>query len=216
MKEVKHIIFDLDGTLIDSRNEIISTYKKVFKEIVPPTLVNYESINYGATLQTILDKIYDNDSLLVSKAKVKFSELYDNSNYEDTTLYPNVFENIEELFKNNFVLHIATNKRLIPTVKILKSKNLFSFFTCIKSSDFKQGFTLSKAEMVRDICNEYKITRGAMIGDSSQDIEAGLLSNLMTVGVLYGYEKKEELLRNNPKFVINQFTELNTILLKEL
>jgi phosphoglycolate phosphatase-like HAD superfamily hydrolase len=68
--------------------------------------------------------------------------------------------------------------------------------------------------MVKLICQEQSVSKGFMVGDSLQDIQAGFDANLETIAALYGYEKKEELLRNNPKFVINQFKELNTIILK--
>ena len=127
-----HIIFDLDGTLIDSREEIIKTYSKVFLEIPPLKEVDYNSINYGDTLLSILGKIYENDTVLISKAKVKFAEFYDNSSFADTVLYPSVFDLLKKLHHNNFKLHIATNKRLIPTVNILKIKMMDVFFTSIK------------------------------------------------------------------------------------
>jgi phosphoglycolate phosphatase-like HAD superfamily hydrolase len=66
MSTKQHIIFDLDGTLIDSKPEIISTYKKVFEEIVPPHVIEYEEINYGNTLTAILEKVY-NQSLKSKK-----------------------------------------------------------------------------------------------------------------------------------------------------
>lgn len=211
-----HIIFDLDGTLIDSREEIINTYSKVFLEIPPSKVVDYNSINYGDTLLSILGNIYENDEILISKAKVKFAYFYDNSTFDDTVLYPSVFDLLKKLHQNNFKLHIATNKRLIPTVNILKIKKMDVFFTSIKSSDLSNTGITSKQVMVSQICKEFNIKNGYMIGDSCQDIEAGNNCHLNTIAALYGYDKKDNLLKNNPKFVINNFTELNTILLKEI
>jgi phosphoglycolate phosphatase len=214
MSTKQHIIFDLDGTLIDSKPEIISTYKKVFEEIVPPHLIEYEEINYGNTLTAILEKVYNQNSTLIEKAKLLFSEIYDHSNYEKTLLYSDVFEILHQFHSKEFILHIATNKRLQPTVNILKSKGIFHLFTCVVTNDLIKDKPMSKTDMVELICQQQLVSKGFMIGDSSQDIQAGNAANLETIAVLYGYEKKEELLRNNPKFVINQFKELNTIILK--
>ncbi len=52
------------------------------------------------------------------------------------------------------------------------------------------GKLISKEEMVKQICAENNISSGYMIGDSTQDIEAGKASNLTTFAVTYGYEKK--------------------------
>jgi phosphoglycolate phosphatase len=214
--EQTHIIFDLDGTLIDSRQEIINTYSKVFTEIPPNHVVDYNTINYGDTLQSILNCMYDGEADVISKAKVKFAEFYDNSSFVDTTLYPYVFDLLKNLHQNNFILHIATNKRLTPTINILKIKKMDVFFTSIKTSDMNPNFVTSKQEMVSQICEEYRFNNGYMIGDSTQDIVAGNNCKLTTIAALYGYDKKDNLLKNNPKFVINNFTELNTILLKEI
>lgn len=214
MSTKQHIIFDLDGTLIDSKPEIISTYKKVFEEIVPPHVIEYEEINYGNTLTAILEKVYNQHSALIEKAKLLFSEIYDHSNYENTLLYSDVFEILHQFHSKEFILHIATNKRLQPTVNILKSKGIFQLFTSVVTHDLIKDKPLSKSDMVKLICQEQSVSKGFMVGDSSQDIQAGLDANLETIAALYGYEKKEELLRNNPKFVINQFKELNTIILK--
>jgi phosphoglycolate phosphatase len=210
----QHIIFDLDGTLIDSKPEIISTYKKVFEQIIPPTEIEYEEINYGNTLSAILHKVYNQNSELVEKARILFSEIYDHSNYEHTLLYPDVFEVLNQFHSNEFILHIATNKRLNPTINILKSKGIFPLFKSIVTNDLLKNKPMSKTEMVELICREELVSKGFMVGDSSQDIQAGIATHLDTIAVLYGYEKKEELLINNPKFVINQFKELNTIILK--
>jgi phosphoglycolate phosphatase len=112
--ESTHIIFDLDGTLIDSRQEIINTYKKVIAEIEPENEVDFDSINYGATLPSILKAIYGANRDAILKATLKFSEIYDRSLFEETLLYPSVNDVIEKLFHKKNILHIATNKRLTP------------------------------------------------------------------------------------------------------
>jgi phosphoglycolate phosphatase len=212
MNQKQHIIFDLDGTLIDSKPEIISTYKKVFEHIIPTNEVKYDEINYGDTLASILDKVYNQNVEMIEKAKVIFSEIYDNSNYDETLLYPHVFEILHLFHSSEFILHIATNKRIVPTINILKSKSIFQLFTSIVTSDLIKNKPMSKTEMVEKICKDQLISRGFMIGDSSQDVKAGLANNLDTVAILYGYQKKEEILKSNPNFFINNFKELIEII----
>lgn len=211
-----HIIFDLDGTLIDSRPEIESTYKKVCSEVIPEQPVNFDAINYGQTLPAILNFIYGEAQEKIAEAKNKFTELYDDSTFVNTTLYNGVGAVIAELHHSGYVMHIATNKRLTPTLKILKVKGLFPYFTGIITSDKIQGQIISKQQMVNTLCREFEIKKGYMVGDGDQDIEAGNLCGLLSVAAVYGYEKKEVLLKKNPKFVINQFTELTTVLSKNI
>jgi phosphoglycolate phosphatase len=207
-----HIIFDLDGTLIDSKPEMVDTYRQVFLKIPTTSPIDFDSINFGATLPAILEKVYEKNSLLMTEARKEFIEIYDQSSYQNTPLYPSVKDVLSFLYKHDFKLHIATNKRLKPTLNILSKKEISSYFTSIKGSDMGDGKLLSKDEMVKQICTENNISTGYMIGDSTQDIEAGRASNLATVAVTYGYEKKEHLVKKKPTFVIDNLLELYNIL----
>jgi phosphoglycolate phosphatase-like HAD superfamily hydrolase len=208
----KHIIFDLDGTLIDSKSEIISTYKKVFLDIIPPIPVDFSALNYGATLTSILQEVYVGNIDLIHEAKLRFADIYDHSSYEDTLLYPSVHEMLAKLKEQKIICHIATNKRLLPTLNILKQKKMLDFFSSVKASDMIKGIIISKKEMVSGICKENKIQVGMMIGDSIQDIESGINSGLTTVAVGYGYETIENLEKINSDYLIYHLSELNDIL----
>src|SRR5690606_2600401 len=107
---------------------------------------------------------------------------------EKTLLYPHVFETLKQLHKTKYTLHIATNKRLVPTLNILNRKRLSGFFSSVKASDQLEGKVISKEDMVREICIENNLKSGFMVGDSQKDIEAGKACELTTVAVTYGYE----------------------------
>lgn len=209
------IIFDLDGTLIDSRPEIAATYQRVCEAIPPAQPPALETLNYGATLPSILSAIYGNDGEKIAAARERFVAIYDQSDYKDTLLYPQVMRVLDALHTAGFPMHIATNKRLTPTKKILAAKGILKYFQGIISSDVDGAALISKTQMVQRLCQQYAIGSGYMVGDADTDIEAGHLCGLFPVAVLYGYEKKEKLLEKNPKFVIHQFSDLHTLLLSE-
>jgi phosphoglycolate phosphatase len=114
---LKHVIFDLDGTLIDSKNEIEETYKNIFKLYPPINGINYDLISYTATLEKNIEVLYKDNYDIRKKAKDLFSKLYDDSKFDKTLLYPNVKETLKLLKDQGIILHIATNKRLKPTLK---------------------------------------------------------------------------------------------------
>ncbi|MES1221464.1 MAG: HAD family hydrolase [Bacteroidota bacterium] len=206
------IIFDLDGTLIDSKPEIQEAFRKTFSEVPPASVVEFDAINFGATLNSVLDSVYKSDSALISKAKQKFSEIYDTSSYINTLLYPHVEDTLKKLDEMGCNMYIATNKRLVPTLKILEKKNILQWFKTVKASDMIAGETISKQKMIEQICSENEIQQGYMIGDTIQDIQAGNAAKLITIAATYGYETQELLQKENPTFAINSFLEIIDII----
>lgn len=211
---MKHIIFDFDGTLVDSKEEILDTYKRLCEKLPPPEKLDLDTISLTGTMQATLEIIYKNNVSDIEKAKKIYAELYDNSTFEKTLLYPHVFETLKQLYEAKYTLHIATNKRLVPTLNILNRKRLSGFFSSVKASDQIAGKTTSKEYMVREICIENNLKSGFMVGDSQKDIEAGKVFGLATVAVTYGYEKQEDLMKKNPTFVIHLISELLEIVNK--
>lgn len=204
----QHIIFDLDGTLVDSKQEILNAYRQVTKKI--PTLgdIDFNALDFTETIQNNLAFIYKKNEALMLEAKKQFAEIYDHSEFENTLLYEGTYETLKYLHSQNHTLHIATNKRLKPTLRIIERKRLSPFISSVKASDQTEGKVSTKTEMVKEICAENNLISGFMIGDSKKDIEAGRICGLTTVAVTYGYEKKEDLILKKPNFVIDSISDL--------
>ena len=94
---MQHIIFDLDGTLIDSKNEIFKTYKTVFEQIPPAKMPEIEELDYGQTINDVLKSVYGDDMVRIGEAKQLFVSIYDRSDFADTQLYEGVYETLNEL-----------------------------------------------------------------------------------------------------------------------
>lgn len=207
---LNNIIFDLDGTLIDSRNEIISTYRQVFEQIPPHISVDPNNLNFGATLQNVLASVYGSNNELIDSAKSLFSSIYDVSTYADTTIYEGVYTTLDSLKRNGYDLHIATNKRYGPTMQILKKKDLSKFFSHIAANEMHPGVTLSKLQMIELIMKRVPFSDGFMVGDSETDIEAGKEAGLYTIGVSYGYDSELRLMNKKPTALLDSFSKLYT------
>lgn len=207
----KNIIFDLDGTLIDSKLEVLNTYKKVIDEITPLQKFDETNIDYGANLNTVLSSIYKSETEKIAQAKQLFVNSYDNSNYDDTLLYSEVIDALAYLKNKKYNLFIATNKRHTPTIKLLETKKLTHFFTDIIGNEIQPGISINKTKMIELLKEKHLFTSGYMIGDTIGDIEAGINNNLDTIAVLYGYGTLTELSSLKPNYIINSIIELTNI-----
>lgn len=208
--EKEHLIFDLDGTLIDSRPEIWATYQKVFSELPPAPGVNVEKLDMGQTLMTILRGIYHNESTVL-KARQLFLNLYDHSDFEVTPLYEGVINTLADLTKKGYTLHIATNKRYVPAKRILEKKGVLRYFKSVAANEMVSGVLRTKEEMLYEICQNNTISLAYMIGDTSVDMEAATRSGIRAIAVLYGYELPDRLMAYQPYYNIHKISDLSNI-----
>lgn len=213
MKGTKHIIFDLDGTIIDSKAEIISTYQKVIECLPIDYELNFDTLDFGANLDQNLNFIYKTNISKIELAKIKFIELYDNSNFENTLVYDYVYETLNKIVEKGISLYIATNKRYTPTLKILKSKSLNDYFTDVIGNEYEPNISISKTKMLEYLMIKHRFKKGVMIGDTIGDIIAGKENGLDTIAVSYGYQLFSDLEKIEPTCIIKSFDDLLHFLL---
>lgn len=210
-----HIIFDLDGTLIDSKREIIKTYQLVFNDVIPNRTPDFAQIDYGATLNKVLAGVYIGAEAKIEGAKLAFASIYDQSDYSETSLYEGVIETLGWLKAAGHQLYIATNKRRVPTLRILEKKKINRYFSHVVTTDTDPSRILSKEGMVETLKNKFLFLEGFLVGDTAADIEAGKNQNLKTIYAAYGYGTGDSHVTSNSTFIISSFKELQYVFARE-
>ena len=167
------ILFDLDGTLIDSKKSILLTLES---SLAKNSIFLEEPINesvIGMPLDSTIRSIVED----VSQSKIKkiitsFIDEYDESGWRKCRLFPGVRSLIESLINKD--IYIVTNKRKVPTLLILNKLSMSHLFKKVYSIDsFKKKIT-SKNELLAKVLREEKIKKekSLYVGDTDFDQEA--------------------------------------------
>lgn len=212
-KSSRSVIFDLDGTLIDSQESILNGIRIALNESGLEAKIPVTKELIGPPLIETLSKITAvKDPLTLNAVANKFKQHYDGTGYRDSVAYGGIQHLLESLDSHGYDLYIATNKRLIPTKKIIDYLSWGSLFRATYSinSNDEKSFK-NKGEMISELLrNELIDPKSAIyIGDRDEDFEAAKENGLPCILVDWGYGKKNS--NNNDFRVSNTIQLLNTI-----
>lgn len=189
------LIFDLDGTLIDSAPSILAGFGHAVEAVgLAPVLPLSESL-IGPPLRVTLarlsglDPLADADRLAAMAAH--FMRYYDSEGYRLSRVYPGVAAALAELHGAGVALHLATNKRYAPTALILDHLGWLPWFRSVYALD-RPGLPApyaSKTAMVAGQLGNEGIGRAGTwyVGDRDEDREAAVANGLGFIGVDWGY-----------------------------
>ena len=209
--DTKNIIFDLDGTLIDSAGDVVYCLKKAYSSIPEFSNVEVSKSFIGPPLNELIKKITpDINEEQTSMVIKEFRNCYDNSSFLKTRLYEGVYELIQNLRHLNIKLFITTNKPFFVTKKIMKNLMIDDFFDDVVSLDAVAGEKMDKTEMISYLINKWGIEKGTtlMVGDDASDIIAAHINGLGSVAVLNGYGDVNKIYKVKPLYVIDTINEL--------
>ena len=214
MNKNKIILFDLDGTLIDSTEAIVSTFYHSFKEL------NFDFKGDDENIKSLigypLDVMYKELGVPEDKAW-DFVDAYKNRyrviSKEKTTLLENAFEAVK-LASQFARVSVVTTKTRMYTMPLLEHFDIAQFFEIVTGRENVQNpkphpepilITLEQMNYNKDLHDVW------MIGDTKLDLIAAKEANVNSVGVLCGYGKKKELLQYTMHVKNNSLDAVNFI-----
>lgn len=206
------IIWDMDGTLIDSAPEIIVTIRKALLQngINPDSLVS--PLRIGPPVSQIIRISFPeyilSEEVLENVVK-DFRQIYDSSSYESTT----VFSGIEDILSNttNYIHIVITNKPELATRRIIHFKGWDSYISeVLTPTTF--AINKKKPELFRIFQETHPNIDPVCIGDMQLDCLCAKGIKAKTVGVLWGTGTKEELSTAECDYIVDTTTQLSNIL----
>ena len=205
-------IFDLDGTLIDSFSDVKQAINQALIDLgfAPLETIAIKAL-IGPNLSEPLTKIVNNPAFDYQKFEPIFSDHYTKKNTRNTCLYPDVTTVLKELSNKNKNLFILTNKPTYQSVKICKQLNISQYILEIIGPDIYEPKPSNKA--INSIIQNYNLNREScvMIGDTEIDIQTSKAANITSIAITYGYRSKDELLEQNPDYIIDNLADLLTL-----
>jgi len=189
-----NLIFDLDGTLFDSAPEILVCLKKALQLNNIDINDNLNKSIIGPPLkETLKNLVQKKDTVKIDKIIENFIELYDSDYCYKTKLYKGVQETLKILEKKKNLI-LITNKRIVPTEKMLKNSKIIELFDNYFSVDPNDQSKKDKSTLISKTIKDYKIDpqNTAYIGDTMGDFIASKKNNIKFIFAGWGYGKYVE------------------------
>ncbi len=184
------VSFDLDGTLIDSAPAILRTLKHTLSTHGLKPVVPIERNLIGPPLNEVLRVLTaSTDPVLLQQLFQTYIEVYDDSGYKQLSVYDGVAKVLIELKRADCSLFIVTNKRILPTRKILESLDWVQYFDEVYSPDMHKHEIKEKSKLLRLMISENNIDRRrcVYIGDRVEDLTAAADAEVSFLAAGWGY-----------------------------
>lgn len=206
---INSVVFDLDGTLMQSHGSIYKATIKTLEEFKIDInfteqefngKIGYHFKDIFAEFQTAVDDL----EYFIERYKSYYFDFIDDSKF-----FPNVFDVLKTLNDNSIAVSILTTKAQDQVDKIADHFNVRQYFKIAMGR--RPGMKIKPApDMLVKICNDLNVfpENTLMVGDSELDILCGKSAGAKTCAVTYGYRSAEVLQKENPDFLIGDIKEL--------
>lgn len=212
MKDIKLIIFDLDGTLVNAYPAIIRSFNYTMRKL-----------NYSKQSATIISRAvgWGDKNLLkpfinlkdLKKALKIYRRHHKMSLLKDSRLFPGVFKVLSYLKKKGYKLAIASNRPTKFSWILIRHLGLERYFDYVLCAD-RLRHIKPHPEILNKIMQRFQVEpkQALYVGDMTIDVQAGKRAKVKTIIVITGSSTAWEIRRERPYRVIKRITELLRIL----
>lgn len=204
---VRTILFDLDGTLIDTNELIIASFLHTLEQYFPGKYTREDVLDFigpplPESFRTVHPEKVDELVEVYREHNLKHHDQY-------VTVYDGVLETIDTLRKKGFQLGIVTTKMRHSVDKGLALTKLEPYFDVIVSLDDVQNPKPHPEPVMKAMkALDARASETIMVGDNYHDIEAGKNAGTQTAGVAWTIKGREKLEQYKPDYMLDHMTDL--------
>ena len=213
---MKKVLFDLDGTLINSQEGITKGVQYALREYLGIDEPDLESLRcfIGPPLALMFDQKYHVPSEKIEPTVAKYREYYDSIGMNECELYPGVKETLTHLKQKGYVIGLASSKPERNCVQILQNKGVADYFDYIVGASIgperrEKVLVLEEAFHRMGVTDREEVV---LIGDTKYDAVGAVKAGIDCVGVTYGFGTREELLEAGAVAVFDTLEEVEAYL----
>ena len=210
-KQFDLLVFDWDGTLMDSTPTIVKCIQSAAKDLGLPVPADSAAafvigLSLPAAMQAVLPDV---DSRMHAKMVERYRFHYLTRDHE-LTLFTGVRDMLDDLSQQGYFLAVATGKSRVGLSRALHTANLTSVFDATRCAD--ETFSKPHPAMLQEITRELgqDMQRTVMIGDTTHDLQMAGNAGAAGIGVHYGAHPRHELEAMSPLFGADSVTELHS------
>ncbi|MBN1384679.1 MAG: HAD-IA family hydrolase [Elusimicrobia bacterium] len=203
----KLVIFDLDGTLVNTLDDIADSANEVLEYFGIPKVSNRQ-VKYAVGCG--VDNFFINltkKPIDIEDAKKQFTKHYLKNLIKKSKLYSGMLNVLQELKKKKIHMYVVSNKPQIFSERLLELLGIKKYFRKVIGINGREKKRLKPSPYyIKEIIAQSKVKpgRAVIIGDGKTDILAGRNSGISSCAVLYGFRKYMELKKYCPDFYIKK------------
>ena len=204
------IIFDWDGTLVDSVDWIVYCLQQAAAKChcpVPERQAAKDII--GLSIENAMAQLFpDIDNKMRQQLVAEYAQIFFSRQISRNDLFPGVYPMLEQFRRDGYHLAIATGKKATGLAHAIEATGVADLFSTTRSSDQ----TASKPEplMIEEIIAELNVEkqRTLMVGDSIHDLQMAINAGVSAIGVTCGAHCRSVLQQYQPLLCLNYSTDL--------
>lgn len=189
---MSNLLFDLDGTLVDSSPGILNAFRHTFEHFNIPCPDEPELMTLiGPPLQVTFEQLFSTTEE-VELAVTTFRTYYNTKGVHECQLYKGIKDSLTELVNRGHQLFVTTSKNQPMADLMIDEQELSTYFTAIYGAlDTRHH----KADVIRACLNDYQLApeESFIIGDTSFDMIGGQETGIHTVFANWGYGQQKDL-----------------------